>query len=50
MMRFKCKYCKLVWHITEFLEIVEVQSHDCYVTPRGIKHKLQAIRMPEVEE
>ena len=49
-MRFKCKYCKLVWHITEFRELVEVQSWDCFVTLRGIKHELQAILTPEVEE
>jgi len=39
-MKFKCRYCKLVFECTTFDEVREVQNTQCWVTMRGVTHSV----------
>ena len=40
-MKFKCKFCKLVWNFKEFDELKKYKKQQCYITRKGVPHDLK---------
>ncbi len=42
-MKFKCKYCKIVFNCSTFEEIEKHKKTQCFITRKGVTHDLKAI-------
>jgi len=42
-MKFKCKYCSIIFSAATFEQIEYIQDSQCYVTMNGVNHDLTAV-------
>jgi len=39
-MRLRCSFCKIVFECETFEQVAMIQTQQCFITLRGITHKL----------
>ena len=42
-MKLRCTYCKIVFEVETFEQVAMVQNEQCYITIRGVNHKLSEL-------
>ena len=42
-MKLRCTYCKIVFECNTFEQVAMIQNEQCYITIRGVKHKLSEL-------
>jgi len=43
MMKFVCRFCKILFVCETFEQVGGIQMTQCYITRKGITHSLQAV-------
>jgi len=42
-MKLRCSFCKIVFDCPDFEAVAHVQNEQCYITRRGITHRLTEV-------
>jgi len=42
-MKLRCTFCKIVFDCPDFVAVAHVQNQQCYITLKGITHKLSEV-------
>ena len=42
-MKLRCSFCKIVFDCPNFEAVAEIQGQQCYITRKGITHKLSEL-------